>query len=110
MKINKRKGPNGTKLICFFFKIIKDIGKANKLAKKITNKHKNGCKTSPATNINFISPPPRLSFLNKKLPNNIIKYITLNIIKPDKILNKAYKIPLFKQLIIIKQPEKNINT
>ena len=37
-----------------------------------------GCNTSPATNINFISPPPKLSFLNIKLPKSMIMYIKIN--------------------------------
>lgn len=70
---NKIKGPKG--ITCSFLKYRNNDGiKAKRLDRKIENIPTIGCKTSPATNINFISPPPRLSFFKYKIPkqhNNI---------------------------------------
>lgn len=93
IKLITRNGPKGTKLTFLFQSINNEIGNAKKLAKNITNSPSNGLITNPNTNINLISPPPKLSFLNKKLPKIIIKYITPNKHIPDKILNNEYKTP-----------------
>ena len=109
IQLINRKGPNGTKLTFLFKRIIRDTGSAKKLAIKRTNKPRIGLITSPNTNINLISPPPKLSFLNKKFPISITRYINKNKLIPDNILNKALITPLFKQVIIRKYPEKNIS-
>ena len=59
------------------------IGKAIKVAKKISHIDKEYPSTRPNRNISFISPPPIESFLNKKFPNSLIKYIIVNIINPS---------------------------
>ena len=65
--------------------MIKDIGNASKLAINITIIPKNGLITKPTTNINFISPPPNVSFLNIRFPSNMIPYINPNKTIPEKI-------------------------
>ena len=105
-----RKGPKGINLVFFLNNIINEIGNAIKLPKNITNKLGSGDKTSPITNINLISPPPKDSFLNKKFPNNIIVYIMQNIINPLNICTKVAITPLLSVNIIKKYAVKNINT
>ena len=55
-------------------------------------------KVIPKTNINFISPPPRDSFLNILFPNFIIRNITINIISPQPIDFKTPMNPKLKKL------------
>ena len=81
-KARTRNGPNGITCYFSFNNSINDIGRAINDAKKITINPSIGSKVSPTTNINFISAPPKDSFLNKKFPSNINKYITPNINKP----------------------------
>ena len=109
-KLVTKNGPNGTKFWCFFHNISIDIGKARKLAINITIIPKNGFNTSPITNINLISPPPKVSFLNKAFPNIIIPYIKANSIIPDNKWNNEEITPLNIVFIIKKYPVKNINT
>lgn len=47
----------------------------------------------PVMSINLMSAPPKLSFLNKKFPKSIIKYIKINRITPDKMYSLAFNKP-----------------
>ena len=77
-----KKGPKGITLSLLLKYKINDKGRAIKLDKKIVNKLIQGPKEHPIKNINFISPPPKDSFLKIKLPNNISKYIIRNAPNP----------------------------
>ena len=112
IKVNasNKNGPKGTKFFFLFHNIINEIGNAITLAIKITNNPKKGLSTKPTTNISFISPPPRLSFLNRKFPINITKYINPNKSNPDNIEESAATTPLLIAVTIMKYPEKKINT
>ena len=80
-----KNGPNGTILVFFFFKIIKDIGKPTIEPMKIDKIDIEYPNTSPKTNIKFMSPPPIYSFLNQKSPIFFIIYIVIKAAIP---LNK----------------------
>ena len=83
---------------------------AKEIAKNIQNIPSIGSITSPIRNISFISAPPRLSFLNIKLPSFIIKNIIINKTTPDKNNHKAFSNPRNIKLIIIIKKEKIIVT
>ena len=44
---------------------------------------------SPNVNNSFMSPPPIDSFLNRKSPNNLRRYININEIIPNRICDSA---------------------
>ena len=54
-------GPNGKTLLSFLIRLITDNGSAIKDAINIVTMDMSKPKTSPITNNNFMSPPPRLS-------------------------------------------------
>ena len=93
IKLISKNGPNGTRFSFFSANIIKDIGKAKILAIKITTNPNNGLINNPKTNINLMSPQPKLSFLNIRFPNNIIPNINPNNIRPFPKLIRALLIP-----------------
>ena len=70
-----RKGPKGIRLSLLLKRRYMAIGKAIKVAKKISHIDKEYPSTKPNRNISFISPPPILSLLNSLSPSNFIIYI-----------------------------------
>lgn len=70
-----RKGPKGITLSLLEKRINKATGKAIKVAKKIVIIDIGKPNTKPNKNINFISPPPKDSFLKALSPKTLIKYI-----------------------------------
>lgn len=70
-----KKGPNGTIWVFLLFKITNEIGSPTIEPKNIVKIAFIYPKTSPKTNINFISPPPIDSFLKQKSPIFFIIYI-----------------------------------
>ena len=93
------KGPKGITCSLLVYKSNKETGKAKTLARKILKIPTKGCKTSPATNINLTSPPPKLSFLNAKFPKNIIKYMIAKSKMPLPIAENPPFIPSIKNLV-----------
>ena len=100
-------GPNGITLSLSLRYIIKDKGNAIKDDKNIVKVPKTGPRTIPTKSINFTSPPPRLSFLKRKFPNNINKYIKTNIPNPDNTDKDATFIPSPAIFTAITNIEKN---
>ena len=66
-------GPKGKTLLSFLIKLIIDKGRAINEAINIVTIDISNPSVNPIKNINFISPPPRLSFLNIKSPNTLNK-------------------------------------
>ena len=86
--------------VSFFIKLYIDKGSAinddiNIVTIDISNPIDN-----PIKNNSLISPPPRLSFLNKKSHNTFIKYNNANDPRPLNILNKT---PSTNEDLLIKQ-------
>ena len=81
-----RKGPKGIRLSLLLKRRYMAIGKAIKVAKKISHIDKEYPSTSPNRNISFISPPPILSLLKRRSPINLITYIVIKARMAAKIL------------------------
>ena len=83
-----KNGPYGISCSFFDFKIINDDGRAIKADKNIVIIDISQPITIPNMAINFMSPPPRLSFLNMKSPNSF---------KPN-IIKKAITPPIIESI------------
>ena len=78
-----KKGPYGITLSFLRSNKTNENGNARKLEINIDTKLIQVPTAHPIKNINFISPPPKDSFLNKKFPSSISAYIDIKAIKPN---------------------------
>ncbi len=105
-----KNGPYGISCDEFLCNIISDIGRPINADIKIDTIVIGNPKVKPKTAINFISPPPIDSFLNKKSPNNFSKNININAASPFNSDIPTPLNPTIKNFIIIINNEKTINT